>query len=265
MLEPMKRHPSLVPLSHDHHHALVEARRLGRGADGEDPERRAATAGFLRFFSTETVRHFREEEERLFPALVGGGGAGAELLMQALLEHQRVHALVGRLERGLAAGEADAASMRELAGLLEAHVRLEERRLFPLIEAVVSKEALSRLDLATATEVAELPVVDLSAPLGSGPLWGTETDDLNATLLAWPAGGGPDEHVNSECDVILVVLAGTVTVTLDGEPSLVRAGEALIVEKGRRRGLSAGPGGVRYLSVHRRRAPLQIASRGVVA
>ena len=258
----MKRHPSLVPLSHDHHHALVEARRLCRGADGEDSERRAVTAGFLRFFSTETVRHFREEEERFFPALVGGDGdGGGALLVRALLEHQRIHALVGRLERGLAVGEADAASMRELAELLVAHVRLEERRLFPLIEEVVSEEALNRLDLATAPEVAESPVVDLSTPLGSGPLWGTETEDLNATLLAWPAGDGPDEHVNSECDVILVVLAGAATVTIDGEPRLVRAGEALIVEKGRRRGLSAGSGGVRYLSVHRRRAPLQIAPR----
>lgn len=139
----MKRHPSLVPLSHDHHHALVEARRLGRGADGEESERRASTAGFLRFFSTETVKHFREEEERLFPALVGGDEAGGELLVRALLEHQRIHALVGRLERGLAAGEANAASMRELAELLESHVRLEERRLFPLIEAVVSEDRKS--------------------------------------------------------------------------------------------------------------------------
>ena len=265
MLEPMKRHPSLIPLSHDHHHALVEARRLGDGADGEDSERRAVTAGFVRFFSTETVRHFREEEERLFPALVDGDGDSSELLVQALLEHQRIHALVGRLERGLAAGKTDAATMRELAELLEAHVRLEERRLFPLIEQVVPEEALSRLELATPTGVAGSPVVDLSAPLGSGPLWGTETDDLNATLLAWPAGDGPDEHVNRECDVILVVLAGAATITIDGEPHMVGADEALVVEKGRRRGLSAGPGGVRYLSVHRRRAPLQIAPRGTGA
>lgn len=263
MLEPMKRHPSLVPLSHDHHHALVEARRLARGADGEDPERRAATAGFLRFFSTETVRHFREEEERLFPALVDGDGG--ELLVRALLEHQRIHALVGRLERGLAAGEADAAAMQELAELLVAHVRLEERRLFPLIEEILSEEALSQLDLVRAQEVAESPVVNLCAPLGSGPLWGTETEDLNATLLAWPVGDGPDEHVNSECDVILVVLAGAATVTIDGEPRLVRAGEALIVEKGRMRAISAGPDGIRYLSVHRRRAPLQISPSGAGA
>ena len=254
----MKRHPSLVPLSHDHHHALVEARRLGRGAEGEDAERRATIAGFLRFFATETIRHFREEEEQLFPVLVGANGAGSDLLVQALLEHQRIHALVGRLERGLRTGEADATTMRELADQLEAHVRFEEQRLFPLIEEVVSEETLSRLELVTATEVGHPPVVDLSAPLGRGPLWSTETEDLNATLLAWPEGDGPAEHVNSECDVILLVLAGAATVTIEGEPHVVHAGDALIIEKGRSRSISADRDGVRYLSIHRRRAPLQI-------
>jgi hypothetical protein len=56
----MKRHPALVPLSHDHHHALVEARRLRRAADS--PESAAAAAAFLRFFAYETVRHFCEAE-----------------------------------------------------------------------------------------------------------------------------------------------------------------------------------------------------------
>ena len=29
--KPLKRHPSLIPLSHDHHHGLVLAERLVRG------------------------------------------------------------------------------------------------------------------------------------------------------------------------------------------------------------------------------------------
>jgi TPP-dependent pyruvate/acetoin dehydrogenase alpha subunit len=76
----MKRDPSLVPLSHDHHHALVQARRLREGAEPGAPSRRAAVASFLHFFSEETIRHFCEEEERLFPALVSavvGGGLPA--------------------------------------------------------------------------------------------------------------------------------------------------------------------------------------------
>ena len=51
----------------------------------------------------ETLRHFREEEERLFPALVGHDGAADDLLASAF-EHQRIHALVGRLEQDMMAG-----------------------------------------------------------------------------------------------------------------------------------------------------------------
>jgi quercetin dioxygenase-like cupin family protein len=261
----MKRHVSLVPLSHDHHHALVEARRLGRAADGTDAVRREAAADFVRFFSTETVRHFREEEEQLFPAFVGQQGADERLLVQALLEHQRIHALVRRLEHALAAERVDASAMRELAELLEAHVRLEERELFPLLEQVVPPEVLGELDLETARVDPHSPVVDLLAPDGNGPLWGTETEDLNATLLAWPAKGGTSEHVNSERDVIIVVLAGSGTATIDGEPHEVRAGQTLMLEKGRNRSITAGHSGIRYLSVHLRREPLTITSRSAGA
>ena len=258
-LRDVKRHPSLFPLSHDHQHALVEARRLRRGADGDEAARLEAAGRFLRFFSAETIRHFREEEELLFPLLVDHESVAGALLVQALLEHQRIHALARRLERDVAANEADGASMRELGALLDAHVRLEERQLFPLIEETVSEETIAELDLDAVRESAS-PVVDLARPAGSGPLWGTETEELNATLLAWPAGKGPAEHVNSERDVIVVVLSGQATVTLDGEPHAVGAEEALVLEKNRSRSITAGPEGVRYLSIHRRRAPLTISS-----
>ena len=95
-------------------------------------------------------------------------------------------------------------------------------------------------------------------PRGSGPAWGLESEDLNATLLVWSAGGGPPEHVNAERDVLVFVVEGTAELTVDGETSVLAAGEATIVTKGRRRRLTAGPEGLRYLSVHLRRPPLQI-------
>ena len=102
--------------------------------------------------------------------------------------------------------------------------------------------------------------VDLSAGAGSGPLWGMASFDLNATLLAWPAGHATAEHVNDELDVLLVVVAGAVTVTLDGEEHALAAPATLLVARGARRAIRAGTDGARYLSVHRRRGPLQIAS-----
>jgi len=93
---------------------------------------------------------------------------------------------------------------------------------------------------------------------GGGPVWGAASTDLNATLLAWPAGEGPPEHVNEERDVLYVLLEGAALLTVDGEPRELSAGEATIVEKGARRALVAGPDGVRYLTAHTRRGGLEL-------
>jgi quercetin dioxygenase-like cupin family protein/hemerythrin-like domain-containing protein len=255
----VKRHSSLVPLSHDHHRTLLHARQLRRAAEGGIAVRREGVASFLRFFASEAVRHFRQEEERLFPLLVDTPDRVEELVVRALLEHQRLHAIVARLGGGLSTGTADAELMREIADLLESHTRFEERRLFPLVEEVAT-EALNGLDLVGARDADPGPIVDLFAPLGRGPLWGSDTDDLNATLLAWAAGDGPPEHVNGERDVLILVLAGSAFVTIDSSPHEMHAGDVVIVEKGVSRRITAGAEGVRYLSVHRRRAPLQIAT-----
>jgi mannose-6-phosphate isomerase-like protein (cupin superfamily) len=91
-----------------------------------------------------------------------------------------------------------------------------------------------------------------------GPVWGAASADLNATVLEWTAGAGPAEHVNERLDVLYVVLAGSATLTVDGEVRELGAGEATIVDKGARRSLAAGSGGVRYLTAHLRRGGLEI-------
>lgn len=91
-----------------------------------------------------------------------------------------------------------------------------------------------------------------------GPVWGAASEDLNATVLEWPPDDGPAEHVNAERDVLYAVLAGSASLTVDGETRELAAGEATIVEKGVRRGLVAGPDGVRYLTAHTRRGGLEL-------
>lgn len=86
-----------------------------------------------------------------------------------------------------------------------------------------------------------------------GPIWGDASEELNATILEWPPGDGPGETV-SKLDVVYAVLAGSLL--LNGEE--LRAGEARIVANGVARTVVAGAGGVRYLTAHRRRGPLQI-------
>jgi mannose-6-phosphate isomerase-like protein (cupin superfamily) len=161
--------------------------------------------------------------------------------VRVLLDHQHLRALVGRLS---GAGDVRR-ELRRAADLLEEHVRREERELFPVIERLASSE----LDRG-------LP----PAITGGGPTWGVESEELNATVLAWSPGRGVAEHVNDERDVLVCVLDGSATVTVDGEGHALAAGDALIVAKGARRAILAGPGGVRYLSAHRRRPRLQVGS-----
>ena len=94
--------------------------------------------------------------------------------------------------------------------------------------------------------------------MAGGPVWGAASADLNATLLEWPAGEGPAEHVNDERDVLYVVLSGSAWLTVDGEARELAAGEAAIVDKGARRALAAGADGVRYLTAHTRRGGLEL-------
>ncbi len=100
--------------------------------------------------------------------------------------------------------------------------------------------------------------VDLTRPQGDGPVWGIASEDLNATLLCWPPGGGVAEHINAERDVLVLVIEGSGRVILDGEEHSLHAHDALLIRKQARRQILAGADGVRYLSVHLRRGPLQI-------
>ena len=100
--------------------------------------------------------------------------------------------------------------------------------------------------------------VDLLGRSGTGPLWGLASTDLNATLLAWPPGHEVVEHVNAELDVLVVVIDGHGTATVDGQTHELAAGNALLIPRGTRRRIEAGSKGLRYLSVHRRRGPLRI-------
>jgi hypothetical protein len=72
----------------------------------------------------------------LFPLLADSEEA-REPLVRVLLEHQRLHALAGRLRAQVEAGAPAAELMAELGEALEVHIRFEERQLFPLIERLV--------------------------------------------------------------------------------------------------------------------------------
>jgi hemerythrin-like domain-containing protein len=142
-----RRHEALIPLTHDHHHALAQARRLKDVVGMEkESDRRNVTNDFVNFYFGRAVRHFHEEEELFFAPVVDDVEAH-ELVVRALTEHLRLHAMVRTVKRQLSEGEADPDLLSKISDLLTEHVRFEEKELFPLVEQLVSDVELN--DLAT--------------------------------------------------------------------------------------------------------------------
>ena len=142
----MKRSAALASLSRDHHQALVVAQQLRRATDATAAEARAA---FLAYWAGHGRLHFRLEEELLFPAHAGHGDPHDPVILRALGQH----AMIRHRADALAADtSADPGPLEQLGGELAAHVRLEEREVFPLIERVMPERELNAL--AQALEAA---------------------------------------------------------------------------------------------------------------
>jgi hemerythrin-like domain-containing protein len=145
----MKRHPALIPLSRDHHNGLVQASRLRRAAADGDASARLATArDFVEFFKNEERVHLRDEEEALFPLLLRHVQSQPAPLREARAQHMQLEGFARKLDIAVAAGTVDQETLHAAGELLDAHIRLEERQLFPLIEELVPDDKLRRLRLA---------------------------------------------------------------------------------------------------------------------
>jgi quercetin dioxygenase-like cupin family protein len=94
------------------------------------------------------------------------------------------------------------------------------------------------------------------AATAPGAIWTRQSEDLNVNLLVFTAGEGVAEHVNTEVDVLLVGIAGTGAVTIDGMSQILRAGHAVLIPKGANRGIRSVSDSFTYLTCHRRRAGL---------
>jgi hypothetical protein len=140
----MKRSAALTPLSHQHHQGLFAALQLKRAAPETVAEARGA---FLDFYAREGARHFRAEEDLLLPAYARHAAPDAPEIVRVLTEHVDLRRRGQDVE---AATDPDPAVLRELGERLEAHIRFEERELFPMIEAALPDDELERLGAAFA-------------------------------------------------------------------------------------------------------------------
>lgn len=154
----MLRDKNLIPLSHQHQHALALCVRIERALPIADADRTAWQAEMAEQFRSEIAVHFAAEERVVFP-LARRFQELASLVDELEAEH-------AHLRNRFAAAEAARLSDLELADFakdLSAHIRKEERQLFERLQALLSSEELKALGLdlnvalAYATHACAIP------------------------------------------------------------------------------------------------------------
>jgi len=146
----MRRHAGLIPLSHDHHDALVVAQGLilgrSRAPRSDWPtDRRTQVDRVVAFFAQTLRSHFEIEETHLFPTVVARLPDEANLVAQLLEEHLAMRTRIRDLERDPTTDLE--VRLPALGRLLEAHVRREERVLFETMQREMEPADLETLGM----------------------------------------------------------------------------------------------------------------------
>jgi quercetin dioxygenase-like cupin family protein len=94
-----------------------------------------------------------------------------------------------------------------------------------------------------------------------GVVWAFETSDLDTNLVRLSPHGGIAAHRNDEVDVVVLVHAGTGTLSVDGAQRPLGPHTLAVLRRGATRAITAGAEGLVYVTVHRRRRGLGIAGR----
>lgn len=135
--KPIRRHPSLVALSKDHHFGLLLCWKIRTGfSTNVDPQRMQKYVQY--YFSEHLFEHFAWEERIVFTLLEEQN----PLVKKALSQHRKLRKLHDQLESKPEKREVILGLIEEL---LESHIRFEERELFNHIQEVCSEAELAKL------------------------------------------------------------------------------------------------------------------------
>jgi len=152
------RDKNLVPLSHQHQHALALCVRLDRALQAGEVDLIAWQAELQQIFDHEIGFHFAAEEAELFPA--AARLPDLQFLTEELISE---HAALREYFARASACELDRQALQNLATALSAHIRKEERRLFEGVQRALSKDELAALGarlqaaLASASKACLIP------------------------------------------------------------------------------------------------------------
>jgi len=93
-------------------------------------------------FSNDTLRHFKREEEELFPAFEAQTGSSEGPTQVMRYEHEQVRGLIGKLAEALESQDKDAylSLCESMMILLQQHNMKEEQMLYAMCDRVLPPE-----------------------------------------------------------------------------------------------------------------------------
>ncbi len=137
----MRRDPSLIPLSQQHHNGLalgvLTRRSLAHDSSPDNIAKLARRA--VDRYDLELANHFEIEEQLLFPAIQTALGP-LPLVAELIAEHRRMEELVSQLRAA-----PSCLLLEQLCDLLTAHIRREENELFQMAQAQLPAPVLEGL------------------------------------------------------------------------------------------------------------------------
>jgi hemerythrin-like domain-containing protein len=142
-MESMLRDKNLIPLSHQHQHALAMCVRLDRALAKSNADLAAWQEEIAGIWESEIRFHFEAEERVLFPA-AEKYPALQPLVQQLIAEHKTLRDFFARAK----ARQMDAAALKIFGETLSQHIRTEERQLFEECQRQMAADEMSRTGAA---------------------------------------------------------------------------------------------------------------------
>ena len=138
----MKRHKALITLSSDHQNGLAVSNKLKysyKPTSSEIPPSSPEQLKelLLKFFREHLHEHFEIEEKILAPYFPEN-----DMMQRMLNEHVMLNKMISEIESVPAGRD----TLNDFGKMLEAHIRFEERELFPMIEKNLSEEQLDEIE-----------------------------------------------------------------------------------------------------------------------
>ncbi len=134
--KPIRRSEHILQLSREHHFSLLFCWKIRQGLQKQvEPNR--ITAYVKHFWELHVIPHFAEEEQVVFPHLQD------DKVNRAINEHEELRKAYRHLMEHPDKNPVE--QLTHIADKMDAHVRYEERDLFPHIEKSLPQETLEMI------------------------------------------------------------------------------------------------------------------------